>query len=154
MIRTMRRLPTVVTAAVALLAAVTLTAGCSSDSDASTAVTTTAASPPDVVGSWEGSYQFPTLNGVVIDSPLLVVVEQQEGTALWGYEQFDDGAQVIRIPFVGSFDADGQSFGLAATGLSIIGTMSGVDQMNLRFFRVADPPTSFQVLVERTSDQR
>jgi hypothetical protein len=66
----------------------------------------------------------------------------------------DDGAQVIRIPFVGSFDADGQSFGLAATGLSIIGTMNGVDQINLRFFRVADPPTSFQVMVERTSDQR
>ena len=155
--------------AVALVAGLTMVAGCASGSDATaetsaventpvqTSTVTTLAvttAPPDLVGSWEGSYAFPTIDGALVDSPLLVVIERQEGTALWGYEQFDDVGQVIRIPFTGSFDADGQSFGLAATGLTIIGTMAGADQMNLRFFRVADPPTSFQVMVERTSSPR
>lgn len=152
MIRVTKRWSTVLLTAVALLAMGTLTAGCATDSDAS--ATTAPASPPDVVGSWEGSYTFPTIDGALVDSPLLVVIERQEGTALWGYEQFDDAGQVIRIPFTGSFDADGQSFGLAATGLTIIGTMAGADQMNLRLFKVSDPPSSFQVMVERTSSQR
>lgn len=39
-------------------------------------------------------------------------------------------------------------------GLNIIGTMAGADQMNLRLFKVSDPPSSFQVMVERTSSQR
>ena len=158
--------PKLLSGAVALVAGLTIVAGCASGSDATaetsaventpvqtTTVTTlaVATASPDVVGSWEGAYKFPTIDGALVDSPLLVVIERQEGTALWGYEQFDDGGQVIRIPFTGSFDADGQSFGLAATGLSVIGTMAGANQMNLRFFRVADPATSFQVMVKRTS---
>lgn len=151
-----RHWPKLFTPAVALLAVVAVAAGCTSEGNASTetaavATTVMAAAPPDVVGSWEGSYKFPTIDGALVDSPLLVVIERQEGSALWGFEQFNDEGQVIRIPFTGSFDADGQSFGLAATGLTIIGTMTGADQMNLRFFKVSDPPTSFQVMVERTS---
>jgi hypothetical protein len=154
---------------VALVAGLTIAAGCAGGTDVTadisavdnapvqtTTVTTlgVVAAPPDVVGSWEGAYMFPTIDGALVDSPLLVVIERQEGTALWGYEQFDDAGQVIQIPFTGSFDADGQSFGLAATGLTIIGTMAGADQMNLRLFKVSDPPSSFQVMVERTSSQR
>lgn len=124
------------------------TTACSS-SESGTASTPTAPSPPELVGRWEGTYQFPTVDGDLVTSPLLVVIERQEGRALWGYEEFEDGGQVIRIPLTGSLSDDQSRLGLGATGLIVDGELTGPDDMRLRFFKVTDPATSFEAEVQR-----
>jgi hypothetical protein len=144
-----------------LIAAVVLTAlfltavatGCSGSDDGGAASTANSAASvePDLLGAWTGEYAFPTPDGGLFPSPLRIVVEKQEQGALWGYEEFEDSGQVIRIPLTGSLDADGVGFGFGATGLILDGELTGVDTMNVRFFKVSDPATSFDVELQRVN---
>jgi hypothetical protein len=145
-----RRTPRLLALAVASLMVVGLGSACSSSDDAATADARPVSY--DLLGAWEGSYQFPTPDGLLVDSPLRLVVEQQQNGALWGYEEFEDGGQVIRVPITGSLDDDGPGFGFAATGLILNGVMTGNDQMNVRFFKVSEPATSFNIELRRVTE--
>jgi hypothetical protein len=117
-----------------------------------TATPTVSAMQSDLLGAWEGSYQFPTPDGELFDSPLRLVVDKQDNGALWGYEEFEDSGQTIRVPITGSLDDEGPGFGFAATGLILVGTMTGADEMSVRFYKVTDPATSFDVELRRVTE--
>jgi hypothetical protein len=145
-----------VAAGIATLALLAIGPACSSgegaDASAGSATTTfVAVTPTELLGAWEGTYQFPTPDGGLFPSPLRLVVEKQEQGALWGYEEFEDSGELIRIPITGSLDDEGPGFGFAATGLILDGTMTGPDQMDVRFFKVSDPATSFDVTLRRVA---
>jgi hypothetical protein len=145
-----------VTMAAATLTLLAFGSACSTNENAdgitNTSTTTPAPStPPQLLGTWEGNYQFPTPDGELFPSPLRLVVDKQEQGALWGYEEFEDSGEVIRIPITGSLDADGRGFGFSATGLILDGTLVGDDLVVVRFFKVSDPATSFEVELRRVT---
>lgn len=129
-----------------------LAGGCSAGNDAVARATEPAGvtTPPSLVGQWEGTYRFPTPEGQLVTSPLRLVIERQDGEGLWGYEEFEDGGQTIRVPLTGTVDADGTGLGLSATGLVVDGELRGADTLVLRFFKVSDPASSFEATLERS----
>ena len=72
----------------------------------------TASQPPTV--SWPAA-------------PLRLVIERQDGEGLWGYEEFEDGGETIRVPLTGTVDADGRGLGLSGTGLNLDGELRDAD---------------------------
>lgn len=129
-----------------------LAGGCTATGEpgAPTADPAGATTPPSLVGQWEGTYRFPTPEGQLVASPLRVVIERQDGEGLWGYEEFEDGGQTIRVPLTGTVDASGTGVGLSATGLVVDGELRNADTLVLRFFKVSDPASSFQATLERS----
>lgn len=125
------------------------TTACSDDSNDVATTTTAAAVVPNLVGSWAGSYEFPS-KGKVIKTALTLVIERQEGENLFGYESFVDGAgKTIRFDLVGTAainPADGEpDIVLTTTGFWF--DISVVDETHLaaRFVRADDKPTTFLV---------
>lgn len=132
-----------------VLSVLLVVTGCATSDATNSTATTATASAPDLVGTWKGTYQFPTASGELIPSPLTLVIETQTDGALWGYEEYEDQGEVNRVPFAGSLGADGTSLGLAADELIIEGEVTGEDSMRVRFFVVGDTPTSFEVALTR-----
>ncbi len=141
----------IVSALVALVVAGPVVAGCSSGSTTATASAAAEATAPNLVGSWEGDYSYPTATGELVSSPLLIVIEKQEDRALWGYEQFTNDGETEAFSLTGSIGADGSSLGFASAGFSVVGEMVDGGQMRLRFFVPGDTPTSFEVTLTQAS---
>ena len=105
---------------------------------------------PDLVGTWEGEYRFPSSTGAGVDSTETLVIESQEDELLWGYNQFVEAdGTVVRIPLRGSIDPDRKGVGLAETGGFFVGKITGRHTMTVRFFLVAERFTSFHAALER-----
>ena len=108
------------------------------------------ASWPDLVGTWEGAYRFPSSTGAGVDSVETLVIEQQDDELLWGYNQFVEAdGTVVQIPLRGSIDSDRKGFGLGETGGFFDGRLTGKHRMTVRFFLVADRFTSFEAKLRR-----
>lgn len=107
---------------------------------------------PDLVGTWEGGYRFPSSTNTGVDSTETLVIELQDDELLWGYNQFVEAdGTVVRIPLRGSIDADRKGFGLAETGGFFVGRITGKHTMTVRFFLVAERFTSFEAKLRRAS---
>lgn len=106
--------------------------------------------PPDLQGTWEGPYSYPSPDGVVRPSYQKLVIERQEGVHLWGYDEFlDKDGQTIRIPVLGT--VSGREIGLAEKGGFFTGRLVSRNRMSMRFFLVGDRPTSFATVLTRRS---
>ncbi|MFM8531375.1 MAG: hypothetical protein ACKOD2_17200 [Ilumatobacteraceae bacterium] len=146
---TLRRV--VAAVAVASLALVS----CGDDaSDTSSAPTTTVVREiPNLVGTWSGSYEFPS-KGKVIPTALNLVVERQEGANLFGYESFVNAdGETIKFELVGTVNIDpidGEAEAVMAT-TGFFFDIEVVDENNLtaRFVRIDDKPTTFFVQLTR-----
>jgi len=105
---------------------------------------------PDLVGTWEGEYRFPSGTGAGVDSTETLVIESQDDELLWGYNQFvEANGTVVRIPLRGSIDPDRKGFGLGESGGFFVGKITGRHTMTVRFFLVAERFTSFHAALER-----
>ncbi|GEM_PF-1685002 len=106
----------------------------------------------DWVGTWSGTYDFSSPDGSSATSSLALVIERQQGDLLWGYEEFVDKGQTIRIPLNGSATSDRRGFGLAATGLVFDAELTASDAVELQFFKTSEPATAFSVNLKLQGD--
>ena len=105
---------------------------------------------PNLVGTWEGDYRFPSTDNTGVNSHEKLVIDFQSGELLWGHDEFvDKTGAVVRIPLRGSIDADGKGFGLAETGGLFTGRVTGKRTMVVRFFLTTSTYTSFHATLTR-----
>ena len=108
------------------------------------------AKAPNLVGTWEGPYSYPSPDGVVHHSNERLVVDTQDGAALWGHDVFVDKDGVTQeIPVYGT--VVGRDVGFAEAGGVVTGRLVDRRHMVLRFFITGTRPTSFHVSLTRTS---
>jgi hypothetical protein len=119
---------------------------------AGTASAAAAAKYPDLLGTWQGPYRFPSSDNTSVDSHQKLVIDHQDGELIWGYDEFveADGTDT-RIPVRGSIDFDHRGFGLAETGGMFIGRITGKNKITVRFFLTATTYTSFDAKLTRKS---
>jgi len=106
---------------------------------------------PNLVGTWTGTYRFPSGTDTGVDSHETLVIDKQDKELLWGHDQFVDNGQVVRIPVRGSIDVDRKGFGLAETGGLFVGHIASKKVVDIHFFRTDDKYTSFAVRLTRSS---
>ncbi|MDO8307495.1 MAG: hypothetical protein Q7V58_03950 [Actinomycetota bacterium] len=125
----------------ALAAAAVILAACSPDPSSGT--------PPDVVGTWVGTYSFALADGSANPSTETLVITRQEDGLLWGYEQWEEGGKQMRDPLTGSLVDDGTGIVLTEPAGFYRGTIDG-DTMTVVFTRVdAEQHTAFEVVLTR-----
>lgn len=117
--------------------------GAGACSDASTSVSTRSS----WVGTWSGTYEFSIEDGSSATSPLLLVIERQDGHLLWGHEEFVDHGTTITVPLNGSATADDGGFLLAAPGLTFEARLTSATTVQLDFFKVTEPSTAFSTVL-------
>lgn len=104
--------------------------------------------PPDLVGTWEGAYTYPSPDGTVHPGHEKLVIDRQEGVHLWGHDEFvDRDGATVRIPVLGTV-VDGD-IGLAEKSGFFVGHLSGRHRMVLRFVLTGETPTSFRLDLKR-----
>jgi hypothetical protein len=106
---------------------------------------------PNLVGTWTGSYRFPSGTDTAVDSHETLVIDRQDKELLWGHDEFVQNGQPIRIPVRGSIDLDGKGFGLAETSGLFICRIVRTNVIDVRFFRTDDMYTAFAARLTRTS---
>jgi hypothetical protein len=107
---------------------------------------------PDLVGTWQGTYRFPSSDNKGVDSHQKLVIDHQNGELLWGHDEFVEAdGTVTRIPVRGSIDFDHKGFGLAETSGLFLGKITGKNTMTVRFFLTATSYTSFDAKLRRKS---
>jgi hypothetical protein len=105
---------------------------------------------PNLVGTWTGTYRFPSGTDTAIDSHETLVIDKQDRELLWGHDQYIDKGQAVRIPLRGSIGIDRKSFGLAETSGLFLGRIVSKKVVEIRFFRTDDKYTSFAARLKRT----
>jgi len=103
---------------------------------------------PNLKGTWTGSYQYPTPDKTIEESPLTIEITKQEGSLLWGTESWTNQGQTQSAEVLGSLSSDNSSVILSSVGGFFSGNV-GDNSMRLRFVRTDDPPTAFVVTVTR-----
>lgn len=107
------------------------------------------ATPPDVVGTWVGTYSFALADGSANPSTETLVITRQEDGLLWGYEQWEEDGKQMRDPLTGSLVDGGTGIVLTEPAGFYRGTIDG-DTMTVVFTRVdADQHTAFEVVLTR-----
>lgn len=104
-----------------------------------------------MIGTWTGEYTYPQADGTVVNSSQTIVIERQDGANIWGYEEWTapDGT-TSRDELVGQIGLGFTTFVLTEEE----GFFSGVvneDRMAVRFIRLGDSNTSFEVELTRNS---
>lgn len=68
-------------------------------------------SPPDLQGTWTGTASYADTGGTAKGGPEKLVIENQEGTLLWGYTEYTDfDGTAKREPVTGTQTEDGGVF--------------------------------------------
>lgn len=106
---------------------------------------------PNLVGTWTGTYRFPSGTDTAVDSHETLVIDKQDKELLWGHDQFVQNGQVVHIPVRGSIDVGRTGFGLAETSGLFVGHIVSKKVVDIEFFRTDDKYTSFAVRLTRTS---
>ena len=119
----------------------TTLAGCSSQDTSATT---------NLLGTWTGSYEFPSVTNGIEKSPLTIVITRQEGPLLWGTEKWTNKGQNLEAALVGSAAPEGNQITLAEVGGSFNGFVKD-STMSLQFVRTDDPPTAFYATLTRAS---
>src|SRR5690242_6790573 len=52
---------------------------------------------PSLVGTWTGTYRFPSGIDTAVDSHETLVIDKQDKELLWGHDQFVQNGQVVHI---------------------------------------------------------
>ncbi|MDD2817598.1 MAG: hypothetical protein PHN51_02220 [Candidatus Nanopelagicales bacterium] len=136
----MRTRSAILIASATMLTAATV-AGCSSqDTSAAT----------NLVGTWSGTYSYPSVTHGTETSSLSIVITKQEGVLLWGTEKWTNQGNNLEAALVGSAAPSNGQITLAEVGGSFNGFVQD-STMSLQFVRTDDPPTAFYVTLTRTS---
>lgn len=136
----MRTRSAILIASATMLTAATV-AGCSSqDTSAAT----------NLVGTWSGTYSYPSVTHGTETSSLSIVITKQEGVLLWGTEKWTNQGKNLEAALVGSAAPSNGQITLAEVGGSFNGFVQD-STMSLQFVRTDDPPTAFYVTLTRTS---
>lgn len=109
--------------------------------------------PPDLVGTWVGTYQYPMTDADgsprVIDATETLVITHQQGGMVWGDDQYEQNGQVIHDPVRGSFDTSGTEVTITEDGGFFRGHLTPEGRLLVRFTRTDDLFTSFEVTLTR-----
>lgn len=131
-------------------------AACGSSGSAGSTATTlaeVAGQAPGLVGTWVGDYTYPLRGADGSPQPIKaterLVIEHQDGELLWGYDEYVDAGQMIRIPVRGYVGADGEVT-LAEEGGAFRGRVRPDGSLALHFARTDDQFTAFAVRLTRT----
>ena len=117
------------------LAAAAFVSGCSSE-------------PPNVVGTWVGDYRFALADGSDNSSVETLVITRQEGSLLWGYEQWEEDGEQMRADLTGTMTGDNGIVLTESEGF-FEGTVNE-DTMLVVFVKVAPAQhTAFEVSLTR-----
>ena len=136
----MRTRSAILIASATLLTAATV-AGCSSQDTSSTT---------NLLGTWSGTYAYPSLTHGTETSSLSIVITKQEGPLLWGMEKWTNQGKNVEAALVGSAAPSNDQITLAEVGGSFNGFVKD-STMSLQFVRTDDPPTAFYVTLTRKS---
>ncbi len=136
----MRTRSAILIASATMLTAATL-AGCSSQDTSATT---------NLLGTWVGTYAFPTITHGTETSSLSIVITKQEGVLLWGTEKWTNQGKDLEAALVGSAAPSNDQITLAEVGGSFNGFVKD-STMSLQFVRTEDPPTAFYVTLTRKS---
>src|SRR5262249_41834923 len=109
---------------------------------------------PNVVGTWTGTYRFPSGTDSAVNSHETLVIDKQDNELLWGHDEYIDNGQAVRIPVRGSIDRDHKSFGLAETNGLFLGHIESKNALTVRFFRTDEQYTSFAVRLKHAKTTR
>ena len=113
------------------------------------ACSTGSSAPPDIVGTWSGTYTYPEVGGGRQESGLTIVITKQDGALLYGYEEWQDGGNTLKADLVGSLTDGAPSFVLVEAGGFFSGAVNG-DTMTVRFIRTVEGSnTSFETRLTR-----
>lgn len=130
-------------------------AGCSSQATTTEASATATAEAsvgesayPDVVGTWTGTYSYPTLSGEVVESTEEITITKQEGPFIWAQAKWQDAQRQGESKLVGTLLAGG-GIRLAEVAGAFDGVVDG-NSMRLTFVRVDEQVTAFVLELTRT----
>lgn len=104
---------------------------------------------PNAVGTWVGDYSFALADGSANSSIETLVITRQDGSILWGYEQWEEAGKQMRADLTGSITDDGSGIVLTEPAGFYQGTING-DTMTVVFTRIdANQHTAFEVSLAR-----
>ena len=112
----MRTRSAILIASATLLTAATV-AGCSSQDTSSTT---------NLLGTWSGTYAYPSLTHGTETSSLSIVITKQEGPLLWGMEKWTNQGKNLEAALVGSAAPSNDQITLAEVGGSFNGFVNAL----------------------------
>jgi hypothetical protein len=99
---------------------------------------------PNLVGSWAGSYTYPTVGGAANPSVMTLTITKQDGLLLYGYQEWGSGSDVQRADLVGSLSAESPTFVLTMGGGFFTGQVDGTTMVVRLVRTVEGSSTSFE----------
>ncbi len=109
-----------------------------------------AASKPNLVGTWTGPYSFPSGTDQVVPSVETLVIVRQTGLLVWGHDDYSQNGQQLQIPLRGTVDSNGHDFTLAEQNGFFRGTLLTATKLDVRFTRTDNQYTSFEAVLRRS----
>jgi hypothetical protein len=96
---------------------------------------------PDLLGSWSGTYTYPTVGGGAMPASMTLTITKQDGLLLYGYQEWGSGSDTQRADLVGSLSAESPTFVLTMGGGFFTGAVEDTT-MNVRFVRTVEGSTT------------
>lgn len=110
-------------------------------------------SSPSLLGTWTASYDYPMndADGSVdpISAVETLVIETQEGSLVWGVDQYVEDGQTIKVPVRGMVHADGVHVTITEEGGFFEGELLPDGRLHLVFTRTDDQFTAFEAILTR-----